>query len=32
MVGAFDKDRVAGVLELPEEESPIYIAPVGQLP
>jgi SagB-type dehydrogenase family enzyme len=32
MVGAFEEDRVADVLELPEEESPVYIAPVGRLP
>jgi SagB-type dehydrogenase family enzyme len=32
MVGAFDEDAVAAVLELPEDESPVYIAPLGRLP
>ena len=32
MVGAFDDDRVADILELPEDESPVYIVPLGRLP
>jgi SagB-type dehydrogenase family enzyme len=32
MVGAFDDDGVAAILELPEEESPLYIVPIGRLP
>ncbi len=30
VVGAFDEDEVAKVLELPQEEKPIYIIPVGK--
>jgi SagB-type dehydrogenase family enzyme len=32
VVGAFDDERVADILEMPEEESPVYIIPIGRLP
>ena len=32
MVGAFDDERVAEILGLPEDESPVYIIPLGRLP
>jgi SagB-type dehydrogenase family enzyme len=32
MVGAFDDDAVAAILQLPKDESPVYIMPVGRLP
>jgi SagB-type dehydrogenase family enzyme len=32
MVGAFDDDRVADIVDLPEDESPVYIIPLGRLP
>jgi SagB-type dehydrogenase family enzyme len=32
MVGAFDDDGVAAVLELPDDEAPVYIVPLGHMP
>jgi SagB-type dehydrogenase family enzyme len=32
MVGAFDDDGVAAVLELPDDEAPVYIVPLGHIP
>lgn len=32
MVGAFDDERVADILGLPENESPVYVIPLGRLP
>jgi nitroreductase len=29
-VGAFDDEQVAAVLNLPEDEQPLYIIPVGR--
>jgi len=32
MVGAFDDVGVAAVLELPDDEAPVYIVPLGHIP
>lgn len=32
MVGAFEDDGVAATLRLPDDESPVYIIPLGRLP
>jgi nitroreductase len=31
VIGAFDDDRVAEILKLPEDEVPLYIMPLGKL-
>ena len=31
VVGAFDDSRVAGILELPDNEIPLYIIPIGRI-
>lgn len=32
MVGAFEDERVGATLQLPEDESPVYVIPLGRLP
>lgn len=32
MVGAFHDDRVAALLELPDDEAPVYVMPLGRFP